>query len=107
MNAITLPKPVGDFVDAINAHDLEAVLATFTADAIVGDDGHTHTDPAAVRAWVTNDLIAAKVVITPTSYENGRMIADSDAEVPGGPWVFAYDFVLTGDLISGLTIALA
>lgn len=107
MSNPTLPKAIEDFVNATNSHDLEALVATFTEDASVGDDGHTHATPDAVRAWVEKDLIAPKVVLTPKSYENGRMVAGSDADIEGGPWVFAFDFVTKDDRISELRIALA
>ncbi|MDH6182419.1 hypothetical protein M2152_002601 [Microbacteriaceae bacterium SG_E_30_P1] len=107
MSSITLPKPIEDFVNATNAHDLDGVVATFADQASVGDDGHTHTSPDAIRAWVDHDIITPKVVLTPQSYENGRLVAGSEADLPGGPWVFAFDFVTTDDRISDLKISLA
>lgn len=107
MSAITLPKAVENFVAANNNHDVEALMATFAADAIVSDDGETYTDDAGIRAWIGSHLVAPRIDITPTSFDGDRMVALSAGEFPGSPMSFAYNFDIDGDLVKGLSIDLA
>lgn len=107
MSTITLPSAIENFIAANNTHDVDAVMATLAADAVVSDDGKTYTDHAGIRDWIGSHLIAPKIVITPTSFENDRMIASSAGEFPGSPQPFAFDFVLERDLVKGLSIDLA
>jgi hypothetical protein len=107
MSTITLPTPIEKFVEANNAHDADALGAVFADGAVVRDDGKTFTTAAEVRGWIQSHLIEPKVVITPISFEGGRLIASSTADLPGGPWTFAYDFATEGDRISDMSIALA
>ncbi|MBJ2120646.1 nuclear transport factor 2 family protein [Arthrobacter sp. MSA 4-2] len=107
MSAITLPKAIENFVAANNAHDVDALMATLAADAVVSDDGKTYTDDAGIRTWIGSHLIAPKIVITPTSFGNNRMVASSAGDFPGSPQPFAFNFIIEGDLVKGLSIDLA
>lgn len=46
-----LPPVVARFVDASNARDLDRFVACFAADAVVEDEGKTHTGIDEVREW--------------------------------------------------------
>jgi hypothetical protein len=48
---LTLPPLLAALVSAHNAHDAAALLACFTDDAIVRDEGRTHIGHPAIRAW--------------------------------------------------------
>jgi hypothetical protein len=106
MSAITLPKAVENFVAANNTHDVDALMAALSADAVVSDDGKTYTDDASIRAWIASHLTAPKIVITPTSFEDDRMVASSSGDFPGSPQPFAFNFDIEGDLVKGLSIDL-
>jgi ketosteroid isomerase-like protein len=107
MSAITLPKAVENFVAANNSHDVDALMATLAADAVVSDDGETYTDDASIRAWIGSHLIAPKIEIAPTSFDGNRMVASSSGDFPGSPMSFAYNFDIDGDRVTGLSIDLA
>ncbi|MUK00630.1 hypothetical protein GM708_01005 [Vibrio cholerae] len=107
MNDITLPKAVENFVAANNAHDVDALMATLAADAVVSDDGRTYTDDAEICAWIGSHLIAPTIVITPTSFDGNRMVASSSGDFPGSPQPFTFKFDIDGDLVKGLSIDLA
>jgi len=107
MSEITLPKAVENFVAANNTHDVDALMATLAADAVVSDDGKTYTDDAGIRDWIGSHLVGPKIVITPTSFEGNRMVASSAGDFPGSPQPFAFNFELDGDLVKGLSIDLA
>lgn len=107
MSTITLPNAVAQFVVANNAHDADALLAVFADGAVVRDDGKTITSEAELRDWIRSHLIDPNVVITPLSFDDGRLLATSTADLPGSPWTFAFEFTLQDGRISGLSIELA
>lgn len=104
MSEITLPKAIENFVAANNTHDVDALMATLSADAVVSDDGKTYTDDAGIRGWIGSHLIGPKIVITPTSFEGNRMVASSAGDFPGSPQPFAFNFDVDGDLVKSLSI---
>lgn len=104
MTTITLPKAVDDFVTATNAHDAEALLAVFAPGAVVVDDGSTYATRDRVREWLTVHQIEPRIVLEPTSFEGGRLLASVDGDFPGGPLTFAFVFATRDDLVTELTI---
>lgn len=52
-------------IQAINAHDLEAFVATFTDDAYVNDARRQITGIDAIRRWASKELIGDSVTIEP------------------------------------------
>lgn len=107
MSDITLPEAVANFVTASNSHDVDAVMSTLTPDAVVSDDGKAYADDASIRAWISSHLVAPNIVITPVSFDNGRMVASSAGEFPGSPQLFALNFDVDGGLVKGLSIDLS
>jgi hypothetical protein len=107
MSDIKLPKAVQNFVAATNAHDAEALFGVFADDAVVSDDGNTFTGEAEIRGWLQSHMISAKVALSPTSFSDGRLVASSSADLPGGPWPFAFQFVTKDERISDMAISLA
>jgi hypothetical protein len=91
MSTIALPAAVDAFVAATNAHDADALVAVFAPAAVVVDDGTTYDTPERVREWLTVHQIEPRVVITPTSFDDGRLLASVDGDFPGGPLRFAFD----------------
>lgn len=104
MTEIDLPQGIERFVATNNAHDGDALLALFAPGATVADDGKTHTTAAEIRAWIKSHLTDPNIVITPRSYDGGRLIASGDGDFPGGPLDFAFDFELADGAITSLSI---
>lgn len=104
MTAITLPKAIEHFVAATNAHDASALEAAFAPGATVVDNGTTFATEAELREFFEVRLVAPKIVLTPTSYEDGRLVASGDGDFPGGPLSFAFTFGIEGDAITDLVI---
>ena len=50
MTDLNLPEPIAAYFEA-DKHDGDAVSRCFTAQAIVKDEGRTHSGSAAIRAW--------------------------------------------------------
>ncbi|KQQ06047.1 MULTISPECIES: nuclear transport factor 2 family protein [unclassified Rathayibacter] len=104
MTTLTLPTAVDAFVAATNAHDGDALFAVFARDAVVVDDGATYSTPDRVREWLTVHQIEPRVVITPSSFEDGRLVASVDGDFPGGPLAFVFRFATRDGLVTELTI---
>ena len=104
MNDITLPKAVENFIAATNAHDTNALAAVFDAGATVRDDGKTWAGEAEIREWTQGHLINPKIVLTPTSFADDRLVASGDGDFPGGPLSFAFVFGIKDDQITDLAI---
>jgi hypothetical protein len=105
MTVPNLPQAIAAFITSTNAHDADAILATFAPGATVADDGKTHGTEAEIRAWIASHLIEPRIVITPKSYADGRLVASGDGDFPGGPLDFAFDFETHGDAITSVSIA--
>jgi len=104
MDDITLPQAVENFVAATNTHDGNALAAVFGDGATVRDDGKTWVGGAEIRQWIEGHLITPRIVLTPTSYADGRLVASGDGDFPGGPLSFAFVFVIEDDRITDLAI---
>ena len=104
MSVISLPQTVERFVSATNAHDADALLATFAPGAVVVDDGATFATETELRGFVEDQMVAPRIVLTPTSYDADRLVASGDGDFPGGPLTFAFVFTTEDDRITRLVI---
>lgn len=74
---MTLPAPIQAFIDATNAADNEAFVATFTEDAYVRDYGREFTGRKGAADWNRTDNIGVNMKfafvgikqLAPDSYE--------------------------------------
>ena len=64
MDPSTLPAPVERLVAAINAADVEAFVAAFTADGVIDDWGRILSRAEGVRSWALSDAIGAGAQMT-------------------------------------------
>jgi hypothetical protein len=63
MKTSELSGVVADHVAAVNAFDVDAVMATFAADAYVNDNRREFVGTDAVRRWVEREMIGDNVTI--------------------------------------------
>jgi ketosteroid isomerase-like protein len=103
----TLPASVTDYFQAANAHDTSALLAAFTADAVVTDEGHDYQGPA-IRAWSekVNTAYQPKTeIIDATEVPDGMLVtARVSGTFPGSPVELRFRFTLADNLIAALRI---
>jgi ketosteroid isomerase-like protein len=59
----TLPKAISAYVDATNAHNIEALMATFTDDALVNDVSREFWGSDKIRPWLEREITGAKVTM--------------------------------------------
>jgi len=54
---------VAEHIAAVNAHDTDAIMATFADDAYVNDARREFAGAAAIRRWVEKEMVGDKVTI--------------------------------------------
>ena len=65
-DTVSLPPVVAGHIDAVNAHDEDAVVATFAADALVNDAHREFWGTEAIRRWVAREMTGDRVTIDVT-----------------------------------------
>ncbi|GAB3252304.1 hypothetical protein GCM10027425_10700 [Alteromonas gracilis] len=97
------------FLAAHGAGEPDVAARTFTADAVVVDQGETFTGIDRVRHFLRNagsEFTYTTELIGAERIDETRWVAVNriEGDFPGGVADLAYRFVLRGDLISELTI---
>lgn len=104
-----LPEIVKTYLTAHATGKDSRVLAVFTADAVVTDEGHDHVGHDRIDAWLngpageytyTTEFTSATVVDT----ENVDVLQRLKGNFPGGVADLHYRFTLDGALVSRLVI---
>ncbi len=52
---------LGAHIQAVNAHDTDAIIATFAPDAFVNDASRAFIGTAAIRRWVEREIVGDNV----------------------------------------------
>lgn len=98
------------YFEADARRDIDAIVALFTDDAVVVDDGQTFQGTAAIRGWqegaaskyqYTTEVISTKRTGEESTFVTGRLIGN----FPGGTAELNWGFTLQDDLIRRLEIA--
>jgi hypothetical protein len=103
-----LPDTIKAFMTALSTPEDGRALATFTADAVVTDEGRDYTGRDEIGAWLT----ASAGEYTYTSEFTGATMTDTTIDVgqhlegnfPGGVVDLHFRFTLDGASISRLVI---
>src|SRR5258708_934802 len=103
-----LPQPIAAYIQAANAHDTDALLAAFTADAVVADEGRKHRGHDEIREWsdrvireYQTTLAALEIV---QAHEETVVKTEVSGNFDGSPIQLRFHFVIAGDKIAALTI---
>jgi hypothetical protein len=100
------PEPVAKLLEAANANDIDAFLATFAADGVVDDWGREFVGPAAIRAWSDREFIGQHVTLEVGDVRTDGGVTVVAADVGGqgfhGPSHFS--FTLRAGHVSRMTI---
>lgn len=110
MTTIDEPDAVSRYLRVAAEGDLEALLACFTDDAEVIDEGQTYRGHDEIREWrqaVTSKYTYAVTVLSsqPMDAEHHLVAAQLDGDFPGSTVQLQFRFGLRGGLISALAIA--
>ena len=108
MSKLPLPDPIAAYFKA-DAHDGDAIVRCFTAQAIVKDEGRTHSGAAAIGAWKRD--AASKYSYTSKPFavaeRDGEYVVTSrlTGNFPGSPLDLRFTFRLERGKIAYLEIA--
>ena len=65
-DTVSLPPVVAGHIDAVNAHDEDAIVATFADGALVNDAHREFWGSQAIRRWVAREMTGDQVSIDVT-----------------------------------------
>jgi hypothetical protein len=65
-DTVGLPPVVAGHIDAVNAHDEDAIVATFADGALVNDAHREFWGSEAIRRWVAREMTGDQVTIDVT-----------------------------------------
>lgn len=101
-----VPAPVAKLLEAVNANDTEAFLASFVEGGVVDDWGRQFVGTHAIKGWSDNEFIGKHVSLDIRHIEQEGEAAVVTAELGGegfnGPSHFS--FLVDGDRVSQMTI---
>ena len=107
MTKLKLPEPIADYFNA-DKHDGEAIVRCFTEQAVVKDEGLTHSGSAAIKAWKTDSTSKYSYTSEPFAVveEGGGYVVTSrvTGNFPGSPLDLRYAFRLAGGKITYLEV---
>ncbi len=107
MTNFDLPEPIAAYFDADKC-DGEVVARCFTNQAVVKDEGQTHSGHTAIKAWKTAASAKSSYTSEPFAVEqrDGRYIVRSrlTGNFPGSPVDFRFVFNLERGKIASLEI---
>lgn len=108
MTHLNLPEPIAAYFDA-DKRDGEAVARCFTKQAVVKDEGQTHSGLTAIKAWKTAASAKYSYTSQPFAVEqkDERFVVTSRlvGNFPGSPVDLRYAFELERGKIASLEIA--
>jgi hypothetical protein len=103
-----LPAPLRDYFDAVNRHDVRAMLPPFAEDALVKDEGHTHEGRGAIASWMAETVAKYNFTaeVSKATMDDGgvQVAALVCGDFPGSPVTLHYVFVLKNGKIAQLRI---
>lgn len=107
-----LPPAIERFIAAMNAFDLDALMASFTDDALVNDNHREFWGQAAIRNFAARELTGDKVTMDVTQVRMHHAMVVVAAKVDGtydksklpDPLILSFYFTLAGDKIATLII---
>jgi ketosteroid isomerase-like protein len=104
----SLPPAIATYIDASNARKADALVACFTPDAVVADEGRTCRGREEIRQWFAETVAAYAFTLEATNVaEQGSetvVTCRVTGTFEGSPIDLRYFFTLEGDQIAALTI---
>jgi hypothetical protein len=99
-----LPIVIEALVAAQNSYNSTAFAELFSPDAIVHDEGKTHTGTLEIKQWneATNDKY--RVTLEPKIYKSGILAVSVSGNFDGSPALLHYHFTFEDDKIKTLGI---
>ena len=103
-----LPDTIKTFMTALDAREVDQVLATLTTDAVVTDEGHDYKGHDEIGAWVAtsaSEYTYTTAFTGATTTEAGVDVGQHlEGNFPGWVADLHYRFTLDGTVISRVVI---
>jgi ketosteroid isomerase-like protein len=103
-----LTPTLAAYIEASNAQNADSLIACFTSDAVVVDEGQTYRGSDQIRQWIAKNEAAYAFTLEVISVaEQGRetlVTCRVTGTFPGSPIDLRFFFTLEGDRIAALTI---
>jgi SnoaL-like domain len=107
MNPLNLPEPIAAFF-AADPQNAAAVARCFTPQAVVKDEGRTHTGMEAIQAWKAAAAQKYRYTVQPFAWlpkdREHTVSGHVSGNFPGSPVDLHYHFRLERGLIAALEI---
>jgi ketosteroid isomerase-like protein len=104
----TLAPPIAAYIDASNGRNAEALIACFTPEAVVVDEGHTYRGSDEIRQWLarTVEAYAFTLEATHVAAQGSETVVTCQVSgtFDGSPIQIPFRFTLEGDEIAALMI---
>ena len=105
-----LPKSIAEYVEANARLDVDGMLKSFLADAVLIDNGKRFEGQAEIRKLFEEEVVPVKAIFTPDTVreDDGQVVVEGPAhgEFPGSPLRFTYRFTLVRGAIKTLEITI-
>ena len=101
----SLPAPVATLIDAANAHDTDAFLASLTDDAVVDDWGREFRETG-IREWSDAEFIgvAVTLAVEAVAERDGETVVTARVGGDGFNGQSHFAFRVAGDRVARMTI---
>ena len=102
----TTPAPIDILVGAVNAHDEQGFLDSFTDDAVVDDWGRQFTGRDAIKAWSDDEFIGANgtMAVTKVEERGGEIHVTADWRSTHANGLSLFAFTVQGDKVAQMRI---
>jgi ketosteroid isomerase-like protein len=67
---VALDPAIAAHIDAVNSFDIDAVMDTFTEDALVNDVAREFWGAERIRAWIAKEMVGDHVTLEPVEVVN-------------------------------------
>lgn len=105
----SLPTPLDRYVAAQNAHDIPALVACFSPDGHVYDEGRLHFGPEQIWTWAQEASTRYGVIMAPLSLtadgDRAALVSTVSGSFPGSPIDLTFHFTLAAGHIKTLEIS--
>ncbi|THF49361.1 nuclear transport factor 2 family protein [Allorhizobium terrae] len=105
---MTMPTIVASYFEADHHNDADALIDTFTTDAVVDDEQSLHQGKDAIRIWWTAAKQASQFVVAPLDVKTESNVTQVRASVSGAfagsPITLTHTFTITNGKIAKLEI---
>jgi ketosteroid isomerase-like protein len=105
---MNLPPVIPRYIEASNAHNVEAIVDCFADDAVVRDENATRHGKIDIGCWAMETIQKYKFHFKPLSAD-GRgtktiLSVEVSGSFPGSPVTLDYHFTIVNDKIESLII---